>query len=81
MRELIGQQLNAHDLAHALLQQALIADDQRPADDISILVLTISALDQSDDTRWLKVSMPLLNKEFDHVTSYRCVCLRPVRSG
>ncbi len=59
VRELIGRQLTAHDLAQALLQQALQADDQRPADDISILVLTISALDQDDDTRWLKVSMPL----------------------
>jgi serine phosphatase RsbU (regulator of sigma subunit) len=59
VRELIGRQLSAHDLAQALLQHALQADDQRPADDISILVLTISALDRSDDTRWLKVSMPL----------------------
>ena len=49
----------AQILAQALLQQALQADDQRPADDISILVLTISALDQGDDIRWLKVSMPL----------------------
>ena len=59
VRELIGQKLNAHDLAQALLQRALRADDQRPADDISILVLTISAFDRSDDIRWLKVSMPL----------------------
>jgi serine phosphatase RsbU (regulator of sigma subunit) len=59
VRELIGRQLSAHDLAQALLQHALQADDQRPADDISILVLTISALDRSDDTRWLQVSMPL----------------------
>jgi serine phosphatase RsbU (regulator of sigma subunit) len=59
VRELIGQQLTAHDLAQALLQHALRADDQRPADDISILVLTISTLDRSDDIRWLNVSMPL----------------------
>ncbi len=59
VRELIGRQLSAHDLAQALLRQALQADDQRPADDISILVLAISALDQGDDTRWLRVSMPL----------------------
>jgi serine phosphatase RsbU (regulator of sigma subunit) len=59
VRELIRRQLTAHDLAQALLQQALQADDQRPSDDISILVLTISALDRSDDTRWLRVSMPL----------------------
>ncbi len=59
VRELIGRQLNAQDLAQALLQQALQADDRRPADDISILVLTIRARDQGDDTRWLNVSMPL----------------------
>src|SRR5512143_2778823 len=59
VRELIGQQLNAHDLAQALLQSALQADNRRPADDISILVLIISALEQGDDTRWLNVSMPL----------------------
>ena len=59
VRELIGQQLSAHDLAQALLQQALRADDQRPVDDISILVLAVSALDRSDDIRWLNVSMPL----------------------
>ena len=59
VRELIGRQLTAEVLAQTLLHEALIADDQRPADDISILVLTISALDRSDDTRWLTVSMPL----------------------
>jgi len=59
VRELIGQQLSAHDLAHALLQQALIADQQRPADDISILVLAVTAREQSTDTRWLQVSLPL----------------------
>jgi serine phosphatase RsbU (regulator of sigma subunit) len=59
VRELIGRQLDAHALAQALLQRALQADDQRPADDISILVLAISAFDRGDDTRWLSVSMPL----------------------
>ena len=59
VRELIGQQLNAEEIAQRLLNRALAADDQRPADDISILVLTISAREQSDDTRWLRVSMPL----------------------
>jgi serine phosphatase RsbU (regulator of sigma subunit) len=59
LRELIGRQLTAEDLAQTLLHEALRADDQRPTDDISILVLTIKALDQNDDTRWLKVSMPL----------------------
>ncbi|HTP09385.1 MAG TPA: PP2C family protein-serine/threonine phosphatase [Anaerolineae bacterium] len=59
VRELIGRQLTAEAFAQTLLTEALSADDQRPADDISILVLTISAREQSDDTRWLKVSMPL----------------------
>ncbi len=59
VRELIGQKLNAHALAQALLAQALAADNHRPADDISILVLTITTFEQSDDTRWLNVSMPL----------------------
>ena len=59
VRELIGQQLSAHYLAQALLQQALIADQQRPSDDISILVLAVSAREQSTDTRWLQVSLPL----------------------
>jgi serine phosphatase RsbU (regulator of sigma subunit) len=59
LRELIGRQLTAEALAQTLLDQALIADEQRPADDISILVLAISTLDRGDDTRWLKVSMPL----------------------
>jgi serine phosphatase RsbU (regulator of sigma subunit) len=58
VRELIGRQLTAEALAQTLLDEALRADDQRPADDISILVLAVSALDQGD-TRWLKVSMPL----------------------
>jgi serine phosphatase RsbU (regulator of sigma subunit) len=59
VRDLIGRQLTAHALAQALLQQALQVDDQRPTDDISILVLTIRAVDRSDDTRWLTVSVPL----------------------
>jgi serine phosphatase RsbU (regulator of sigma subunit) len=59
VRELIGQQLNAEELAQTLLNRALAADDHRPADDISILVLAVSSLEQSDDTRWLKVSVPL----------------------
>jgi serine phosphatase RsbU (regulator of sigma subunit) len=59
VRELLGQPISAQDLAQALLQAALHADAGRPSDDISILVLTISALEQADDTRWLNVSMPL----------------------
>ena len=59
VQDLVGQELDADAIARALLQQALQADDQRPADDISILVLAVSAPDRTDDTRWLKVSMPL----------------------
>ena len=57
--QLIGQQRTAHELAHELLRVALEADEGRASDDISILVLTITALEQADDTRWLNVSMPL----------------------
>ena len=59
VRELIGQELTAETLAQTLLNEALAADDQRPADDISILVLTISAGVPEDEARWLKVRMPL----------------------
>ncbi len=59
VRQLLGQQQTAQDLAHALLRAALQADEGRASDDISILVLTITALEQADDTRWLNVSMPL----------------------
>ncbi len=59
IRELIEQQKNAQDLAQALLRAALQADDQRPADDISILVLCVTAHEQGNDARWLNVSMPL----------------------
>jgi serine phosphatase RsbU (regulator of sigma subunit) len=59
VRELIERQLTAENLAQTLLNAALAADDQRPADDISILVLTIRERAQADETRWLKVSMPL----------------------
>ncbi len=59
LRDLIRRQLTADGIAQTLLNEALSADDQRPADDISILVLTIHAFDQTDETRWLKVSMPL----------------------
>ena len=59
VRELIGRQLTAEAFAQTLLDEALAADDQRPADDISILVLTISEYATSDEIRWLKVGMPL----------------------
>ncbi len=59
VRNFIGQQMNAHALAQALLESALAADDRRPSDDISILVLSITAFEQGDDARWLNVSTPL----------------------
>jgi serine phosphatase RsbU (regulator of sigma subunit) len=57
--ELVGRKLNAHEIAQSLLDSALQADDQRPADDISILVLSITALEVGNEARWLRVSMPL----------------------
>jgi len=59
VREVIGRQLSAEAIAQTLLNEALAADDQRPADDISILVLTIGERAQEDDTRWLRVSLAL----------------------
>jgi len=59
VRELSAHPLTAKQLARELLDRALALDEQRPADDISILVLTISKFDQPNDARWLNVSMPL----------------------
>ncbi len=59
VQELSAHPLTAKQLARELLDRALVLDDQRPADDISILVLTISKFDQPNDARWLNVSMPL----------------------
>lgn len=59
VRELSVHPLTAKQLARELLDRALALDEQRPADDISILVLTISKFDQPNDARWLNVSMPL----------------------
>ena len=49
----------AQALAQTLLARALDADQHRPLDDISILVLAITEYEQSDDSRWLTVNMPL----------------------
>ena len=59
MRELIPHHLTARQIARDLLDRALTLDDHRPADDISLVVLSISKFDQRNDVRWLNVSMPL----------------------
>jgi len=59
MRELIPHHLTARQIARDLLDRALALDEHRPADDISLVVLTISKFDQRNDVRWLNVSMPL----------------------
>lgn len=59
MRELIPHHLTARQIARDLLDRALALDEHRPADDISLVVLTISKFDQRNDVRWLNVSMPI----------------------
>ncbi len=59
MRELIPHHLTARQIARDLLDRALVLDDHRPADDISLVVLSISKFDQRHDVRWLNVSMPI----------------------
>ena len=59
MRELLPHRLTARQIARDLLDRALVLDDHRPADDISLVVLSISQFDQRNDVRWLNVSMPL----------------------
>ncbi len=44
--------------ADRLMTEALRLDQNRPADDISILVATVTP-DADDDTRWLEVRLPL----------------------
>jgi serine phosphatase RsbU (regulator of sigma subunit) len=57
------QRESIHDaakvIADQLLERAVAADDHRPADDISILVLAITAFKAEDDRRELMASMPL----------------------
>jgi serine phosphatase RsbU (regulator of sigma subunit) len=50
---------SAQYIAGQLLERAVSADDHRPADDISILVLAITAFKADDDRRWFVASMPL----------------------
>lgn len=59
MRDLIPHHLTARQIARDLLDRALALDEHRPADDISLVVLTISKFDQRNDVRWLNISMPL----------------------
>ncbi len=59
MRDLIPHHLTARQIARDLLDRALALDEHRPADDISLVVLSISKFDQRNDVRWLNVSMPL----------------------
>ena len=59
MRDLIPHHLTARQIARDLLDRALALDEHRPADDISLVVLTISKFDQRNDVRWLNVSMPI----------------------
>jgi serine phosphatase RsbU (regulator of sigma subunit) len=59
MRDLIPHHLTARQIARDLLDRALTLDDHRPADDISLVVMSISKFDQRNDVRWLNVSMPL----------------------
>jgi serine phosphatase RsbU (regulator of sigma subunit) len=66
VRELIDQakeraatQNIAQYIADQLLERAVVADEHRPADDISILVLAITAFKAEDDRRWLIASLPL----------------------
>jgi serine phosphatase RsbU (regulator of sigma subunit) len=59
VRELLPHHLTARQIARDLLERALALDDHRPADDISLVVLSISKFDQRNDVRWLNVSMPL----------------------
>ena len=59
VRELLPYHLTARQMARDLLDRALALDDHRPADDISLVVMSISPFDQRTDVRWLNVSMPL----------------------
>lgn len=59
VRELLPHHLTARQMARDLLDRALALDDHRPADDISLVVMSISKFDQRNDVRWLNVSLPL----------------------
>ena len=50
---------NPQDLADALLDHAVAADQGRPRDDISVLVVAVVARDDGDDVRRMSVSFPI----------------------
>lgn len=54
-----GRATTAQSWADDLLSNALTLDENRPADDISILVLTVLPKDEQDAARRLLVRMPL----------------------
>jgi serine phosphatase RsbU (regulator of sigma subunit) len=54
-----GSRLAAQSWADHLLNTALTLDENRPADDISVLVLTVLPKDEQDAARRLLVRMPL----------------------
>jgi serine phosphatase RsbU (regulator of sigma subunit) len=51
--------LSAQGLADALLEYALVADQRRPHDDMSVLVLRVDGAERPDGVRRLSVSVPL----------------------
>ena len=53
-----ARELGAQELAEALFQQAMTLEDDRPRDDISVVVLKVTEKTESDARR-LKVSLPL----------------------
>jgi serine phosphatase RsbU (regulator of sigma subunit) len=50
---------NPQDLADALLDRAVAADQGRPRDDISVLVVAVVARHDGDDVRRMSVSFPI----------------------
>jgi serine phosphatase RsbU (regulator of sigma subunit) len=50
---------NPQTLADSLLERAVAADQNRPRDDISVLVVAVIPRDSDDDVRRLSVSFPL----------------------
>jgi serine phosphatase RsbU (regulator of sigma subunit) len=50
---------NPQALANALLESAVAADQGRPRDDISVLVVAVMARDERDDVRRMSASFPI----------------------
>ncbi|WKZ38097.1 MAG: SpoIIE family protein phosphatase [Anaerolineales bacterium] len=53
------QDPHPQQLADTLLAQAVRLDDNRPGDDISVLVMKVSTRDGSDDVRRMSVRLPI----------------------